>query len=386
MKHLITSESVGFGHPDKAADMISDYLVDLFLSKDPNTRAGIETMVKDNTVVLGGEIKTTANISDEEITNAVKEVVKVFGLSKEHGFNHEQITVINLLGKQSPEISGAVDNGEFIGAGDQGMMLGYATNETPNYMPLAIHISKILVDHTTSIEGFGPDAKSQVTIEEDGDNKRIDTILISTMHKPEISLSEVRKRLVEDIITNNVKLDLPIAQLIDKNTKIVINPAGTWNIGSAVSDCGLTGRKIINDQYGSYCPAGGGAFSGKDSSKVDRSAAYLARYIAKNIVAAGLADKVKIEFAYMIGVAEPVSVSVYTYGTAKKMNEEELSELIYKVFPLTPEGITNHFGLKTPIFYDTARYGHFGRPELPWEQLDKVEELQRYRLTLVEEL
>jgi S-adenosylmethionine synthetase len=388
MKRLITTECVGFGHPDFIADQISDALVDLYVSKDPKAKCGIETMVKDNHVVVGGEVKCRVAVSKEEVNEVILNVVKTFNFSKENGFNLEQIQITNLIGEQSPEINGAVDNGEFIGAGDQGYQIAMATNETSNYMPLGCYISKKLTDYVVTIDGFGPDCKSQVTIEEDGNKKRIHTIIISTMHRPDITVDVVRKKLLNDVLTNEINLEIDIARLIDKDTKIIINSGGSWNIGGPTSDSGITGRKLAVNFYGPYAPIGGGSLASKCGYKTDRSGAYAARYIAKNIVAAGLASKAKVELAYAIGVAEPIAINIDTFNTGK-ISDEDLVDIVYKVFPLTPSQIIQHFGLDRPIFYNTSRYGHFGfegNSDRLWEMTDKVEELQKYKLTLVEEL
>lgn len=361
---LITSESVSAGHPDKIADQISDAILDELLKQDPNSKVAVETMVKDNVVVLGGEVITSAVIDYESV---VKETIKEIGyVMPEHGFYYKNVTIINLIGKQSPEINKAVISNEEIGAGDQGFMVGYATNETPNYMPIGMYLTKKLI-HIVELNGLGPDAKSQVTMEETESGNRVHTMLISTMH-PNKSVEWVREKLTNDILQSNF-------MGVDEKTKIVINPAGTWLIGGPVSDCGLTGRKIVVDQYGPYCPIGGGAYSGKDSTKVDRSGAYLARYIAKNIVAAGLANKCKVEIAYMIGVAEPASLNIDTYGHLTSEDEVKLTKLVSEKFPMTPRAIIEHFGLKRPIFKNTARFGHYGDSKMSWEALDLVDEL-----------
>lgn len=373
MKRLITSENVSMGHPDKISDQISDSILDAYLKADPNSMVAVETMVKDNTVVLGGEV-TSKGIID--IDNVVRQVVKDIGYTdSEHGFYYKNLTIINLVGKQSPEINSAVDLGDDVTAGDQGFMVGYATNETPTYMPLGMYISKRVVDYVSSYEGFGPDAKCQVTIEEDNETqeKYIHTILVSTMFsKGSFSLDDVITTIINGIEMNLIGLDTKIHQLINEKTKIVVNPAGPWHVGGPVSDCGLTGRKIVVDQYGPYCPVGGGAFSSKDGSKVDRSGAYLARYIAKNIVAAGIAPECKVEISYMIGIAEPSSINIDTFGI---FDDERLIKIIRESFPLTPSNIINHFDLKKPIYLETAKNGHFGHDSYPWEQVDMVEVL-----------
>lgn len=365
---LITSESVSFGHPDKIADQISDALLDAYLEQDENSKVAIETMVKDNMVIVGGEVKSNAII---DIKPIIMNLVKDIGYTDpEHGFYYKNLSIINIIGEQSNEINKAVD-AEELGAGDQGFMVGYATNETSEYMPLGMYISRKIVNHVVKI-GFGPDAKSQTTIEHNDNNIRIHTILVSACHKNDIDVQTVRKKIKDEILSNAMNLDKKVFDLFDKNLKIVINPAGSWNVGGPVSDCGLTGRKIVVDQYGPYCPVGGGAFSGKDFSKVDRSGAYLARYIAKNIVATGIANKCKVEIAYMIGVAEPASLSIDTFGMA---NDEKLLQIVKQIFPLKPKEIIDKFNLKKPIYQDTAKNGHFGHSHYAWEQLDKVKSI-----------
>ena len=364
---LITTECVSKGHPDKIADQISDAILDAILSQDPDSKVAVETMVKDNCVILGGEVVTSARLNYEEV---VKETVSAIGyVDPDHGFYHKNVTVLNLIGKQSPEIHGAVVSKEDLGAGDQGFMVGYATNETKNYMPIGMYLSRKLVGLTEDL-GYGPDIKTQVTMGVDADgSERVHTILISTMH-PGASVDQVREDL-EAVVKDS--------GLIDDDTNIVINPAGSWLVGGPVSDCGLTGRKIVVDQYGPYCPIGGGAYSGKDGTKVDRSGAYLARYIAKNIVAAGIANKCKVEIAYMIGISEPASLNVDTFGQLSQEEELTLIELVRRVFPMTPRAIMEHFGLRNPSSFGgylrTAREGHYGLDGFPWESTDKVEDL-----------
>lgn len=381
MKKLITSESVSFGHPDKIADQISDAILDEFLKSDPDVQAGIETMVKDNIVVLGGEITSTATIDYGKV---IREVYKTFNFSKEHNLSPENIKIINLIGKQSPQINKAVvkENGE-IGAGDQGFMVGYAIADTPDYMPLGLYIAKRLLIRLLSDfnEVIGPDAKSQVTIEEDTETgtKRIHTILISTMHLKNIGIDTIRTSITQMIKDNETDemgmLPEDIHALIDENTKIVVNPAGEWTIGGPVADCGLTGRKIVVDHYGAYCSVGGGSLSSKSPSKVDRSASYLARYIAKNIVASGLAHSCKVEIAYMIGIPEPVSINIRLFSKEGRRLEtpDNLVEKVKNLFPMTPKQIIEHFDLKRPIYYNLARNGHFGfegDENRPWEKTD----------------
>ena len=374
---LITAESVSIGHPDKVADQISDAILDAYLTLDPDAKVAVETLVKDNCVVLGGEISSTHRIDYESV---IKNTVKEIGYTNpQHGFYYKNITIINLIGQQSREINSAVlkYSENFLGAGDQGFMTGYATNETNTYMPIGMYVSKKLVDYVYNNIGFGPDIKTQTTIEYDDNTKRIHTILVSTMHSEDLVLSNVRQIIMKGIRNNEMNLDDDIFALIDDNTSIVINPAGSWNIGGPVADCGVTGRKIVVDQYGPYNPVGGGAFSGKDPSKVDRTGAYLARYIAKNIVASGVADKCSVEIAYMIGVSTPASLSINTYG---KFNDELLIKVVKNIFPTTPSDVIKHFNLKTPIYYNSAK-GHFGNDTMPWEKLDMVDKL-KYHLKL----
>ena len=343
------------------------------MANDPNAKVAVETMVKDNCVVLGGEISSTFRADYEKI---VKDTIKEIGyIDPDHGFYYKNVTIINLIGLQSPEINSAVlkNSEEYLGAGDQGFMTGYATNETDNYMPIGMYVSKKLVDYVYSQNSyFGPDIKTQTTLEYGENSNRIHTLLVSTMHKKNVTLDGVRKHITLAIRENHVGLSKEVFGLIDENTKIVVNPAGSWNVGGPVSDCGLTGRKIVVDQYGPYCAVGGGAFSGKDPSKVDRSGAYLARYIAKNIVASGISNKCSVEIAYMIGVDKPSSLNINTYG---KFDDEFLVEIVMKNFPTTPSEIINHFNLRTPIYKMSAK-SHFGNDIMPWEKLDKVEILR----------
>lgn len=367
MKRLITSESVSSGHPDKIADQISDSIVDQYLLGDPNSKVAVETMVKDNCVILGGEVKSNSII---DLDKTIREVVKDIGYDDENsGFYYKNLTIINLIGKQSQEINSAVEKEE-TAAGDQGFVIGYATNETPNMMPLGMHISKKLINLIKDIDGLGPDAKSQVTIEEEDGSKRVHTILISTQHTTEINLDDLRYKLKSSIRENTMGLDKKIFNLIDEDTQIFINPAGTWNIGGPVSDCGLTGRKIVVDQYGPYCPVGGGAFSGKDAdSKVDRSGAYLARYIAKNIVSSGVTDKCKVEISYIIGKTEPTSLNIDTFG---KYDDGKLIRIIKEIIDMRPDSISERFNLKSPKGWNylESSKGHYGNIDFPWEKLD----------------
>jgi len=368
---LITSESVSKGHPDKIADQISDAILDNILSDDKFATVAVETMVKDNCVVLGGEITTSHPKTN--YNGIIKNLVKDIGYTDpEHGFYYKNLTIINLIGEQSTEINSAVVK-EDLGAGDQGFMTGYADGITENYMPLGIYVSKKLVDYVLTIENLGPDAKSQVTVEYDDNLNplRIHTILISTQHSKYFTISIVRHKLLTSIKNNDIKLQDSIFRLIDKNTKIYINPAGSWNIGGPVSDCGVTGRKIVVDQYGPYCPIGGGAFSGKDFTKVDRTGSYLCRYIAKNIVASGLAKRCGVEISYMIGESNPTSININTFGHFS--DDSLLRDIIMKTFPIKPIDIINHFDMRNPIYLDLSSKSHFGRNDLPWEKLDKVD-------------
>ena len=371
---LFTSESVTEGHPDKVCDQISDAILDACLAQDPNSRVAAESFAKSSLVVVGGEITTTARI---DVRSIAKKVLSQIGYNNpKHGIDADSCAVIANLEEQSPDISMGVNSSEKKeqGAGDQGMMFGYASNETPEFMPMPIIYAHKLTEKLASarksgeIAFLGPDGKSQVTVEyENNKPKRIDTVVISTQHNEETSLETVRKEVMEKIIK-------PVcAKLIDANTKFFINPTGRFVRGGPYADAGLTGRKIIVDSYGGMGRHGGGAFSGKDPSKVDRSAAYAARYIAKNIVAAGLADRCEVQLAYAIGVAEPVSILVDTFGTGK-IAEDKISELARKHFPVKPADIISQLKLKRPIYQKTASYGHFGRsdPDFTWEATDKA--------------
>ena len=373
-KFYFTSESVSKGHPDKVCDQISDAVLDAILAKDKTARVACETYITRGLVVVGGEITTRTWVDVEQIA---RQVIKDIGYTDaKFGFNGDTCAVVNVIGKQSPDISQGVDVG---GAGDQGLMVGYAVDETLEYMPLSLVLANNILKNLEkarkekTLPYLGPDAKSQVTVEYvDGKPIRVDTIVLSTQHTPEIldktgtKITEKSKREIETVAI------LPIVKKwIDKNTKIYINPTGKFVIGGPQSDTGLTGRKIIVDTYGGRCPHGGGAFSGKDPTKVDRSAAYMARYIAKNIVAAKLASECTVQIAYAIGRDEPVGFYVDTDGTGK-IADEKLAEIARKIFPLTPRGIIEHFKLRNPIYLQTAAYGHFGRKGFPWEATDKV--------------
>ncbi|WP_019218242.1 methionine adenosyltransferase [Legionella tunisiensis] len=376
--HVFTSESVSEGHPDKIADQISDAILDAILAKDPKARVACETFVKTGMVLVGGEITTTAWVDVDEITRAV---IKDIGYnSSDMGFDWASCAVLSAIGKQSPDIAQGVDNQQtkILGAGDQGMMFGYASKETDVYMPAPIAYSHRLMRKQASLRKenklpwLRPDAKCQLTMRyEQGQPVAVDTIVFSTQHSPDISHQELTEAVREEII----KSVLPAEWLLPK-TRYFINPTGRFVIGGPLGDCGLTGRKIIVDTYGGMARHGGGCFSGKDPSKVDRSAAYAARHVAKNIVAAGLADKCEVQVSYAIGVAEPTSISVDTFGTGHLANSE-IIELINTHFDLTPQGIIDHHDLLRPIYRQTAAYGHYGREDLPWERLDKVAALSK---------
>lgn len=377
-KTLFTSESVAAGHPDKLCDQISDALLDAFLSQDPHSRVAIECLAKTGFVVIAGEVTSNAKVDVEQIA---RDTINKAGYDNlKYGFDGTTCGVLVALSKQSQDIAQGVDSSaeKEQGAGDQGLMFGFATNETPEYMPLPIITAHKLIQtlfearKNQSIPYLGPDAKSQVTVEyENGNIKRIDSIVISTQHDADVEQNTIREDLIEKIIR-------PIAgQWIDADTKFFINPTGRFVIGGPVGDAGLTGRKIIVDTYGGFSRHGGGAFSGKDPSKVDRSAAYYARYAAKNIVAAGLADRCELQVAYAIGIAKPVSILVETFGT-EKIPQEKIIEIIEKHFDFRPKTIIESLQLLRPIYAATASYGHFGRAEFPWEKLDKVEELKQY--------
>ncbi|HPJ37996.1 MAG TPA: methionine adenosyltransferase [Spirochaetota bacterium] len=380
--YLFTSESVSEGHPDKVADQISDGILDAHLSGDPGSRVALETLVTTDRIVLSGEITSGTTVDYEKIA---REVVAGIGYTDpEIGFDASSCDVNVYVHSQSPDISQGVTEGEGLfkeqGAGDQGMMFGYAVAETDELMPMPIYYAHRLVQHMAvarkngEIKFIRPDSKSQVTVEYvDGVPKRIDAIVISTQHTPEVEYDEIRSAMVDLVI----KKVIP-AQLIDDNTKIFINPTGRFVVGGPHGDTGLTGRKIIVDTYGGMGRHGGGAFSGKDPSKVDRSAAYMGRYIAKNVVAAGLAHRCEVQVAYAIGVAEPVSVMVETFGTGT-IPEEEIVKRVRNVFDLRPSGIIKTLDLLRPIFINTAAYGHFGRSEngFTWERTDKAEALKK---------
>ncbi|NVK57703.1 MAG: methionine adenosyltransferase [Alteromonadaceae bacterium] len=375
--HLFTSESVSEGHPDKIADQISDAVLDAILQQDPQARVACETYVKTGMVLVGGEITTSAWVDIEELT---RQTVKDIGYThSDMGFDAESCAVLNAIGKQSPDINQGVDRSrpEEQGAGDQGLMFGYATNETDVLMPAPITYSHRLVQRQAELRKSGklewlrPDAKSQVTfIYEDNVPVGIDAVVLSTQHCDSVATSTVREAVMEEVI----KPVLP-AEWLTAKTKFHINPTGRFVIGGPMGDCGLTGRKIIVDTYGGMARHGGGAFSGKDPSKVDRSAAYAGRYVAKNIVAAGLAKRCEIQVSYAIGVAEPTSISIDTFGTSN-IDEATLVALVKEHFDLRPYGLIKMLDLERPIYQATAAYGHFGREQFPWEATDKAEALR----------
>lgn len=391
-RKLFTSESVTEGHPDKVADQISDAVLDAILKQDPQARVACETAVTTGLVLVTGEITTRCYV---DIPKLVRDTVREIGYTRaKYGFDGSTCAVLTAIDEQSPDIALGVDkaleykNGEMsdeaieaIGAGDQGMMFGYATNETPEFMPLPVTLAHKLVRRLAELRKNGtlpylrPDGKAQVTVEyEENKPVRVDTIVVSAQHSPTVKMEKLRQEIIEKVV-------LPVvpAGFIDEKTKFYINPTGRFVIGGPMGDSGLTGRKIIVDTYGGMARHGGGAFSGKDPTKVDRSASYAARHVAKNIVAAGLAEKCEIQLAYAIGVAKPVSIMVDTFGTGK-VDEEKIVDAIRQLFDLRPAGIIQELNLRRPIYKQTAAYGHFGRLDLdlPWEKLDKVEELIEY--------
>ena len=390
MKRLFTSESVTEGHPDKICDQISDAVLDSILARDPMARVACETAVTTGMVLVMGEISTSCYV---DIPKVVRNTIKEIGYDRaKYGFDCDTCSVLTSIDEQSGDIAMGVDEAlesregekdevEAVGAGDQGIMFGFATNETPEYMPSPIAMAHRLSRRLTEVRKNGtlsylrPDGKSQVTVEYD-DNKvvRIDAIVISTQHDEHVSQEQIREDLMEHVI----RAVIP-AELLDESTKYYINPTGRFVVGGPQGDSGLTGRKIIVDTYGGYGRHGGGAFSGKDPTKVDRSAAYAARWVAKNLVAAGIADKLEIQLAYAIGVAKPVSIEVETFGTGK-LSDEEITNIVEKVFDLRPGAIIRDLDLRRPLYRQTAAYGHFGRNDLnlPWEQLNKVDEIKKY--------
>ena len=390
MRRLFTSESVTEGHPDKICDQISDAVLDSILEKDPTARVACETAVTTGMVLVMGEISTSCYV---DIPKVVRKTIREIGYDRaKYGFDCDTCSVLTSIDEQSGDIAmgvdealesraGTKDDVEAVGAGDQGMMFGYATNETPEFMPSPIAMAHRLSRRLTEVRKnetlpyLRPDGKTQVTVEYD-DNKvvRIDAIVISTQHDEHVSQEQIREDLMEHVIKHVIP-----AELLDESTKYYINPTGRFVVGGPQGDSGLTGRKIIVDTYGGYGRHGGGAFSGKDPTKVDRSAAYAARWVAKNLVAAGVADKLEIQLAYAIGVAKPVSIEVETFGTGK-LNEEEITRIVEKVFDLRPGAIIRDLELRRPLYRQTAAYGHFGRNDLnlPWEELNKVEEIKKY--------
>ncbi len=391
-KHLFTSESVSEGHPDKVADQISDAILDAVLAQDPQAHVACETSVTTGLVLLFGEISTTANVDYQQV--ARKTIREIGYNDPDLGFDADNCAVLVALDKQSPDIAGGVDEAlevrgeddsdelDQIGAGDQGLMFGFAINETPELMPLPISLAHRLMRKVAQLrkeETFPwlrPDAKAQVTVEYDdtGKPKRVDTVVISTQTSPDVTNEEIRVAMVHDVIKEVIP-----DKFLDDETKYLINPSGRFVIGGPKGDAGLTGRKIIVDTYGGYARHGGGAFSGKDATKVDRSASYAARYVAKNIVAAGLADRCEVQLAYAIGVAHPVSIMIDTAGTGK-VSDQLLTEAVRANFDLRPAGIIKMLDLRRPIYKQTAVYGHFGRTDvdLPWEKADKAEALQAF--------
>lgn len=381
--HLFTSESVTMGHPDKVADQISDAILDAMLAQDPASRVACETLVKTGMVIVAGEITSKAVVS---IPDIVRKTVREIGYTDPAiGFDYDNCAIMVAVERQSPDISQGVTEGKGLhkaqGAGDQGLMFGFACRETPGYMPMPIYLAHKLTGRLAQLRKnktlpwLRPDGKSQVTVEygEGGKPKRIHTVVISTQHSEDISYKDLRKGIIQDVI-------MPVLpkKLVDKKLIIHVNPTGRFVVGGPKGDCGLTGRKIIVDTYGGRGSHGGGAFSGKDPTKVDRSASYMARYVAKNIVAAGLADACEVQLSYAIGVAEPISVLVDTEGTAK-VEEALIETLVRKLFPLTPKGMIDYLKLRRPIFTETARNGHFGRnhPDFTWEKTDMVKKLRK---------
>ena len=376
MKQLFTSESVSEGHPDKVADQISDAILDEMLTQDPDSRVAVETMVTTGLAVISGEVHTQAYVDVQE---TVRRVIKQIGYTKPtYRFDSESCGVLTTIHQQSSDIRQGVERGDVMGAGDQGLMFGYATNETPNLMPMAIQYAHdilrrlaVIRKEESTMPYLGPDSKSQITLEYDnGKPKRIHTIVVSTQHDEGVQQTQIREDIKKYVLR-----ELFDDRWIDNETILHVNPTGSFVIGGPHGDTGLTGRKIIVDTYGGKGGHGGGAFSGKDASKVDRSAAYAARQVAKTIVAAGLADECLVQLAYAIGIAEPVSVMVNSYGTGT-VKDEMLAEAVMRIFDLTPAGIIRRLKLKDPIFQRTAAYGHFGREEFAWESLDYVDELR----------
>lgn len=379
MKHLFTSESVSEGHPDKIADQISDAILDTLLISDPDSRVAVESLVTTGLAIVSGEVSTEAYVDVQE---TVRDVIREIGYTKpSYRFDADSCGVLSTIHQQSPDIAQGVDSNENKeqGAGDQGMMFGYATNETDEYMPMTLQYSHQLLKklayirkETALMPYLGPDSKSQVTVEYDENKKpkRVSTIVISTQHDADIEQSQIKSDIKKHLISEAIP-----ENMMDANTILHVNPTGRFVIGGPHGDTGLTGRKIIVDTYGGWGGHGGGAFSGKDPSKVDRSAAYAARHVAKNVVAAELAEQCLVQVAYAIGITEPVSIHVNTYGTGK-VDDVKLADAITKTFDMTPSGIINRFDLKRPIYRRTAAYGHFGRDEFPWEKINYIDKIQ----------
>lgn len=390
MKKLLTSESVTEGHPDKVCDQISDAILDAILSEDPMARVACETTATTGMVFVMGEITTNTYV---DLQAVVRQTLKEIGYnSSDYGFDSKTCAVITAINEQSPDIAMGVDKAmeardnsddkyDLMGAGDQGMVFGYASNETEEFMPMPLILAQKLAKRLTKVRKDGildylrPDGKSQVTVEYvDGKPKRIDSILISSQHDAHVSLEKIRQDIIDHVVKEVIDPDM-----IDENTKYLVNPTGRFVTGGPVADSGLTGRKIIVDTYGGFSRHGGGAYSGKDPSKVDRSASYMARYIAKNMVAAGLADKLEVGVAYAIGVAKPLSIYVDSEGTGK-LSDDELTEIVKKEFDLRPQALIDYLDLRRPIYKQTAAYGHFGRHDLdlPWEKIDRTQDLSKY--------
>lgn len=381
-RHFFTSESVTEGHPDKIADRISDSVLDAILSQDPKARVACETMITTGFALISGEITTNAQI---DYTDIARQAIKDIGYDdSSKGFDYQTCGILLSIDKQSPDISMGVSEGEGLykeqGAGDQGLMFGFACNETPELMPMPIHFSHRITQRLSEVRKNGtlkflrPDGKSQVTVEYEGNKPvRVDTVVVSTQHNPEVSHEELKQAVIEEVIKKSIP-----ANLLDDKTRFFVNPTGRFVVGGPQGDCGLTGRKIIVDSYGGMGRHGGGAFSGKDPTKVDRSACYMARYIAKNVVASGAADRCEVQVAYAIGYPEPVSVLVETFGT-EKAPAEKITQAIREHFPLTPSGIIQALDLRRPIYAKTAAYGHFGRneAEFTWEKTDKAAALKK---------